>query len=640
MSILIVMLHILACTGLGAVTFWILNLNCAFNRQSQLVWSFAVGMGVLGWLLFFIALANLVSPGNLSGVLVVSALGNVFLRRQPNVVRSNYWAPSRPLDATGILLLLLLAAVFFLDLTEALAPPADADTLAYHFAMPKQILATHGLVFIPRAVDGAAPFLIHMTYTSALGLGGERALTFWTLITGYLPAALLFVVARRYLDSRWCLLLVLALITTPAVIYGGGSGHVEIRAATFVLTGIMALVFAAHDPAKRLRWLVIAGMCAGFYAGSKHFGLFFMTAGGLVAIMHRDWLVRGAIFSVAALGAGGQWYLWNYWNTGDPVFPTLYGILPYINDWIWTPAHQTMINTRIADYELTLPRAPWWMILYPFAATFSGIAAFEGGRIGFGPLLYILSIPALAVCWQHRRTLLRHPLSTLAITLLIFYVLWFMIGPSQRLRHLLPIYPTLLLLFGVAVVKWAQTRAKKITLAIMIAPTIVLQLGISGLFAENYIQRLIAQPSRDAYLQSVISNYAPVPWINAHLTADDRILIFERQLEYYLDVPVFFGDVDQALINTLPSATDPVAYLAQLRRNGITHILAFGPRNTGAQSTQPRGFNLWQALLKHGCATEIMRMPSENIPSRTLASETKKPRLAKIVRLTDNGCRL
>lgn len=639
MSVLIVILQILACTGLGAVAFRALGLDQSFNRQSHIVWAFAVGMGLLGWSLFFLAFADFVSPLSLAGVLMVSALGNMFLRRHPGAPTED-WHPSAALGAVGITLLALLGAVVFFDITEALAPPADADTLAYHFAIPKQILAAHGLIFIPRAVDGAAPFLTHMTYMSALGLGGERALTFWTLISGYLPAALLFVVARRYLDSHWCLMLVLAFLTTPAVIYGGGSGQVEVRAATYVLAGTMALVFAAQYPSKHLRWLVIAGMCAGFYAGSKHFGLFFMAAGGLVAIMHRDWFVRGAIFSAVALAAGFQWYAWNYVNTGDPVFPTLYGFLPYTNALLWDPAHHAMFENRVTNYELTLLQTPWWMVLYPFAATFSGISAFEGGRVGFGPFLYILSLPAFALCWQRRHTLIHHPLSVAVLTLLIFYVLWYMIGPSQRLRHLLPIYPMLLLLFGIAVVKWAQTRTKVITLIVMLAPAITLQLGISALFAESYIQRVITQPSRDAYLNSVISNYAPVPWINANLSATDRVLINERQLEYYLDVSVFFGDVDQALLNTLPSATNPAVYLAQLDRLGITHILAFGPSNPSSLPTQAKGYDLWQALLKRGCAKEIKRMPSENIPSRTLASETKKPQLAKIIQLTDDGCSL
>ena len=639
MSVLVVILQVLACTGLGAIAFRILGLDQSFNRQSHIVWAFAVGMGLLGWGLFFLAFANFVSPLSLAGVLIVSALGNICMRRYPAAPTKD-WRPSAALGAVGITLLALLGAVLFFDITEALAPPADADTLAYHFAIPKQILATQGLIFIPRAVDGAAPFLTHMTYLSALGLGGERALTFWTLISGYLPAALLFVIARRYLDSHWCLVLVLAFLTTPAVIYGGGNGQVEVRAATYVLAGTMALVFAAQNPSKHLRWLVIAGMCAGFYAGSKHFGLFFMAAGGLVAIMHRDWFVRGAVFSAIALAAGCQWYFWNYINTGDPVFPTLYGLLPYISDTLWDPTHQAMFENRIVNYERTLPRTPWWMVLYPFAATFSGIPAFEGGRVGFGPLLYILCLPALAACWQRRRILIYHPLSVAALALLIFYVLWYMIGPSQRLRHLLPIYPVLLLLFGITVVKWAQTRAKVFILTLMIAPALTLQLGISALFAESYIQRMIIQPSRTAYLHSVISNYAPVPWVNANLGANDRVLINERQLEYYLDVPIFFGDVDQALLDTLPSATDPAIYLRQLRQLGITHILTFEGSAAPRQSANPRGYDLWQALLKQGCATEIKRIPSDNIPSRTLASETKKQQLARIIRVNDGDCPL
>ena len=69
------------------------------------------------------------------------------------------------------------------------APPADADTLAYHFVVPRKFLLDATLNFIPRAIDGAVPLLVQMTYVPALALGGEGAATLWALVSGWAAAA-------------------------------------------------------------------------------------------------------------------------------------------------------------------------------------------------------------------------------------------------------------------------------------------------------------------------------------------------------------------------------------------------------------------------------------------------------------------
>ena len=50
-------------------------------------------------------------------------------------------------------------------------------------------------------------------------------------------ALALYGVGRRWLSREWSLTLVLVFLTTPAVIYGGGSGHMETRVALYMLIG-------------------------------------------------------------------------------------------------------------------------------------------------------------------------------------------------------------------------------------------------------------------------------------------------------------------------------------------------------------------------------------------------------------------
>ena len=74
-----------------------------------------------------------------------------------------------------------------------------------------------------------------MTYLPAYGLGGELALTMWTMISGWGAAGLIYSFLRQWTNNKWALVITLVYMTTPAVVFGGGSGHVEVRMILFLL---------------------------------------------------------------------------------------------------------------------------------------------------------------------------------------------------------------------------------------------------------------------------------------------------------------------------------------------------------------------------------------------------------------------
>ena len=139
--------------------------------------------------------------------------------------------------------------------------------------------------FVPIAVDGAIPLLTHMTYLFALGLGGEISLTMWTFTTQLFFALALYGIGRRWLSCKWSLTLVLVLLTTPAVIFGGGSGHMEVRVALYMLIGAMSAAEGVKNRSTGL--IVLAGLMAGFFMGSKYYGLFASTGIGVVILMQK-----------------------------------------------------------------------------------------------------------------------------------------------------------------------------------------------------------------------------------------------------------------------------------------------------------------------------------------------------------------
>ena len=211
---------VLAAFGAGAFVLHAVAEKGDFVGRERLALSFALGFGLIGWLLFPLGAAGYLEPLWIGAVLAACLPGLILLRGTVSV-----GVPQGPVDiaVTG-----LLAVVLVLALIQGLAPPADADSMAYHFAFPKRFVELHRLVFTPRAVDGAVPFLSQMTYVAPLALGGERAMTLWTAVSGCGAAALIYVYGRRHLPYAWALALALVWQTTPAVLYGAGGGQIGV----------------------------------------------------------------------------------------------------------------------------------------------------------------------------------------------------------------------------------------------------------------------------------------------------------------------------------------------------------------------------------------------------------------------------
>jgi hypothetical protein len=619
-----------AAIGGGALLLRALRVTEDLRPDDRILWSFALGIGVLGWLLFFPTLLNAVSPLTLAAVCGVCLPGLATLHQARALPQTFRPSPVGCFLAAGI------ALALGFDLLEGLSPPADADSLAYHFTVPKLLLTSGGLFFIPRANDGAVPMLQQLTYMAALGLGGERTLTLWTMLSGWAAAGVLFSITRAHAGTAWALAAALAFLTTPAVIYGGGSGQVETRNAAFVLIAAIAAVRARQK--LDWRYAALAGVAAGFYAASKYPGLLFIAACALPLLFQRRWLACGAAYGAAALVAGIQWYAWNAWNTGDPVFPMLFGWLPYSDGVAWDAAHHEYYRTIYQHGEKPVAATLPFLFLYPFQATFSTLEAFESRLVGFGPLPLLL-LPAAAVgLWDRRSSLGQSPLAAMALVCFVGYSLWFFLGPSLRVRFHLPLYPILLLCLIVAVSRAAAAMpALRWPIASGLAAALLFQAAVHAVYSLNYAKHLFSAESRSAFLTRNVSYNSGVEWLNTHLGAGNKVAVFNREVNYLLDVPYFYlNTLVDSRIDTRLGAAESAKLWEQLRGQQVTHILT--DRSILSSSDASSVGAALAALQNQQCLVEAAVIPSQNITSRTLSAGSGTPIEASVLQLTPETC--
>ncbi|MBF0353740.1 MAG: glycosyltransferase family 39 protein [Alphaproteobacteria bacterium] len=623
MALAVAFILMASCLGLGLLLLRSLGLLTTILGMERLAWAWSIGYGLLGTVLFPAALMGFVTPLAL-GLLLLPGLAGLAL-----LGRLSLPTPTR----SEMGLIAVLALVFLLLLAVGLAPPADADSLAYHFARPRVILNEGVLTFVPSAVEGAIPLLIHLTYLPALALGGEQGLTLWASLSGIASVLSVGLISKRWLSDCWALALTLALITTPAFLYGLGSGQVEVRVVAFVFFSILALDEGRRR--KDLRWVLLAGLLAGCFAAAKYFGLFFLAAGGLLCLMHGRWIAAGLIFSLGGLLSGAPVYFWNWIQSGDPLFPVLFQFLGLADSALWTKEQAAYFQTYYSSTEKPAPVTLGLLLTYPFKATLDGLTGWESARTGMGPLWLLLLPFSLAALRERLLILARHPLALLTLAVFVFYAFWILLGASQRVRHLVPVYPCLLVALLVAAERAKQFR--KPVLAAL-ALTILVQTAGLFLYARPALAFHLGDANRQDYLHRNVVHYGAAAWVNQHLTPTDHLLFFERQLTFYIDIPAFYASsAYQAQINFRDGEPDDFAQRwRQMQQLGLSHLMIVpgldDPKTDNPQSRTAAAF-LWA-----GCAKRLASIPVTLFQSRTLPELGITRWEADIFRLTPDEC--
>ena len=624
--------------GYGALVLRMLGVFAQTGHVLRLALAFAFGQGVLGWLVFYGGVLGGFTHVPLFLITIAGAPIWFWLGMQPS--RTSADAEPDGQRSPRLLtwaLTALFVLVFIFDVAEALAPPSDGDSLAYHLALLKEWQFAGRVLFVPRAVDGAAPLLVQASYAPAFVIGGERAATLWLMVSGWMPGLFIYALSRPYVGRDLALAGALLFITAPAMIYGGGTGMVESRISLFTLAAFWAIGIGDRaDGRTVVRSALAAGLAAGFFAASKYTGLFFVAAVGVAIITRarQRWFIAGLAFSIAVLVAAHQWYAWNFIHAGDPVFPLLFDILG--GNGFWDAEHAAAFRNVVIPSERGVPTNLLWLFLYPVATIVAPVEAFQSVRIGLGSFALVVLPFTVIAAWHHRHHLTRSPLFAGACVSALFYAFWFLGGTPQRVRHLLPIYSVVFFILLIAAVRGAEVmRAKKILVSAL-AVILLLQIGGAAFYARNPLRFAVGGQTRDAFLHDNVAAYDAARQINRLLGAANRVLLFERQLLYYLDVPHLLADpFFQAVVNVLPDARDVNRFMAELRAQNVDHV--YIPAVAHAAPDGGLAY-LAQAAGKAGCLEMVSTFPAVRFQSRTLTALPRETTMGALLKVRDGAC--
>lgn len=526
---------------------------------------FLAGVGALGLAGFLVGQIYF-SRWTCAAVLLAGALLNF---RFP--WRGRRWTTLSPA-------LLFAAAIVGLLLISGLALPVgdvDADEISYHLLGPPIWLREHRIAPVLEEALTAFPETIEVLSGMASVLSNDRApgpLGVLIFAAFLLQARGL---ARRLGGGRLAGDLAAAFLAgMPAVTSTVDQCFVDVPYAAFILAAARLSLEKLHP-----RRAMLAGVFAGFAAGTKYFGLPAIVFIALLIVIFQAGKIgtrlrHAVIFTVLSAVAGGAWYVRNWIVLGDPLYP------PPPTVWHWLPTPTFSLEACIALKERITLRGMGFgkgfadLLLLPFRLTYWTAFFHGGGGMGITPLAF--GPVALALLWKNRAA---RAWAALGAILTVF---WFY--SDQEFRFLDPAVAIFAAFAGVGAAALLRQGTRLSRWPVFVAIGLSLVLGIAHVLSSR-APRLLAvfSPARaEVRIREGVPHYEAFAFLNSRPEVRKVFVCQPYTTVYFLKKPytVAIGRLGEQPHASIGSVNDAVASVREL---GVTHVFDLSFYNSGFQ---------------------------------------------------------
>ena len=530
-------------TGLGFGVLWLATLGVAALHLLGPAWPWLLLGG--GWLALLATLRPLPRP------------------RWPGISswRTGEW----------FLLVVMGASLAYSLVAWALVPPLAWDEISYHLPIPQSFIAAGGLVNLPTIVHSNWPSGMEMLNTLALLMGSEVLPHLIVTAMVVLTAAGLAQFAHRRLDRRTAWLAAALYLAMPMVKFLAGVALIEGALGFF---GFLA-IWSGYEWLQTRSWpdLVAAGLLGGLAASIKLTGAALPLAVGIAGLV---WLVlhdrrrvgrhlaQFAGYGLIALVVVAPWYIRSVANTGNPVWPFLYGLFGGRN---WDA-----VGDRVHTTWLHLPNMAPTVRNFVGGLWYLTVDWQKFGGMSMGAAILAL-VPLSLLFWRRKRWLLGY----LTGTTLIVYTIWFF--TTHQTRFLMGIVPSLALLAAYTFSRLLEIWPGWLGALARVSLILYLALGLPFVHADQW-QHLTGRwpyvsgnASRQALLAREIKGYDAFVYANEHLPAEAKVLLAIWETRgYYLDrEEIWANPISQRVIKWEQFQT-PQEVAGYLQRLGLTHV--------------------------------------------------------------------
>ncbi len=538
-----------------------------------------IGLGAMGTLTLFLGLIpgfinHAAIPFLLYWVLTATLL-YAYPKTRKMILPSLKIAPPKGGEWVIFAALIACLAIAFIG---TLAPPTmvEWDSLAYHLAVPKLWLAAGHIYYIPYIHHSNFPFVFDGLYIWGLQWGGEPGAKAFVLYAAYCGAFAIFGLTRTLYNRTAAWWAVLAYATAPVILWLSGTAYIDVPNGLCAGLGIALAALWIKNRDKDYLWL--AAIMIGLATASKYTGLQTMGAVGVVILatgikrrQFAPFLRSAVLMGVIAMAIACPWYIKNWRNTGNPVYPFFYSLLKGNN---WSPDQAAVYTHEQLTFGVGVDAATGHHDIKQLGHAVLGLDYQPGRYInadqehGNGTPFGAIGVTVLCtiLAWAFSGKSKAFELANLA-AIGVSLLLWFYL--SQQSRYIVTLAIPAAVLFGGGV---TRLRAGPFLAGIGAAQAAYSLFLLGFLFAGTQLPVVTGAQTRDEYLTHAIGFYEPSTFINKTLPKTAKIALYDEVFGYLLDVPYYWanpGHSNEIAYAQMQTGQD---YARIMRQMGFTHV--------------------------------------------------------------------
>ena len=563
------------------------NFQKGLSRIESIVFSFALGMGFISFLVFILGLCHILFLKWVMLILILATL--VSLRSAYSFVKSNLllsydfkFIYSSNLRA---FLTVLVSLSLLLTLIGAVAPAKGNDAMVYHLSDAKYFAQHHLVTYIPYTSNSIWPYFMQMLFTLAMLSDNPSLAKLFHCAMALFGCLAVYSFGRRYINREVAFLAAAIFFLTPGVFTQATYAYIDIGWAFYTFMGFYAIFL--RDFSSEKRWLILAGIMCGIAADTKYIGLITPVTVGIVLIVkgllqkedYKDLTKSFVLFSIIVVAIIFPYYIRPYLYTGNPFYPFY---AKYIAESGWYGREGSLgFNIGMEKTLLNFIVSPWFLTYYPGKI-------FGGNESQISPV-YLAFLPVLLFLKEKCK-----PIIIISVFAGIFYFFWFFKFPA--VRYILPIIPFFALLSGYVI--WtinSRSRYLGYLIKIIFSGFLVLNFGLCIYYNKEEIVFFSKGADVEDYLVKHDRSSKIFQYINKHTSPTSKILLVNEIRNFYLDRrhirENYFRRYDKYYLN------DVDEIIADLERRGITHVMYAEPKNTEVNGELPK--NCFPKLVKN-----------------------------------------
>jgi hypothetical protein len=526
-------------------------------------------LGFAATVYFLAGLYSQVNNSLLNGVTILAIL-LVALFVIGTLARSLYGS-----GKVEVMLGFLIVVLLLVEIVLGFLPPTGRDELTHHLLFPRLYVQAGRIFDLPFAPYSYFPMLLDMLYTPWLWWGSDSIPKLVHGLFGILTALLIYAYLAHRLSVVYGLLGFFIYLSTPAILKLANLAYVDLGLVFYSTAALLCLLCWLEED-HRQRWLVLAGISAGFAVATKPNGLLVLLVLSLLLALalgkHRrraPWILsRLLFFGGLSLVAFSPWAIKNWTQTGNPLFPFYTDLLGGT-----FAGEGDSSDLSIFEKRRLLYGENWLQIAaLPLRIFFSGRdnqPQFFDGVLT--PMLLLFLPWAFSGQWAREKKFL--------LAFAGFYFAYALFLSDLRIRYLLPIVPPLAVLsvYGIHNIHLRNARPY------LLYGAFILLTIFNGVYLWNYFQSLSPlgylsrAETRAGYLARTLPDYRAFDYINRNLPDSARIyLLFMARRAYYCEREYFhdLGESPATLLRVIHDAKSTAEIQVGLGRRGITHLIA------------------------------------------------------------------